>query len=202
MVYLGIDGKTAVKERKILLENAISRTRDLDLPVTTYGDKRSLFGVLQAVLQSCVDRQGDTLEPSRLMLQKLRELNAEQFRGVKTKDLRYVIECLFSDGGELLADTDFEGYTAKDVLGYLEICRRIFIAKIKFEVDTTTEAADEPQMTTVDSGGWDFYRMGQLKIQLDLKARNKKCAQFVISNREKCKDKKIVELARKILEGE
>lgn len=84
---------------------------------------RSLFGKLAAVLRA----PEDGLPAHRAVLELVRGWGDSSFHGVKTEELRKLIDLLFCEKGRLLPETQFGEYRQADLLGYLEICRRCFL---------------------------------------------------------------------------
>jgi hypothetical protein len=189
--------------RSELLQNAIDHTQGLDLTNSAYGDKRSLFGVLRSLLLIASEKAEDEqMETCRTMLRKAQGLKGKRFKGVQLDDLKRLIRFLFEDNDEFLSPKYFGGYSLSSLLGYLEICRRIFVTQIQFKSQPLAQPVDCNKNEPTREESWHFYGMGMLEIQLALKNRNRDCARFVVEHKNKSPNKKIVKLAESILESE
>jgi hypothetical protein len=187
-------------DKRILLKNAIEHTRGLDFSASAYGDKRTLFGVLRSLVRIALKSKGNQLEVCRKVLERIGKLSGNHFKGVKLNELQRLIKFLFEDGGEMLSPTYFKDYSIDDVLGYLEICRRIFIARVEFEQPAVPQTSeDEP--TESPSRKWAFYGLGVLKVKWDLKNGDKECARFVIEHGDRHLNAGLIEEAERLLKG-
>jgi hypothetical protein len=196
--------------RSELLKNAIDHTQKLALEKSAHGDNRSVFGVLRSLVAiSSTKAEGEQLETCRMILEKADGLSTEYFRSVKLDELKKLIHFLFEDDGAFLSPKCFGGYSANDLLGYLEICRRRFITQAKpVTQDSPQDARDdiEKRVSTEEKAPaderWGLSSIKLMRTKWDLKAGNKDCARYVIEHQDKCSDKEAIKQAKRILQND
>jgi len=104
---------------------------------------RTIFSKAAAVLKAAPE---DSLDSCREMLRKIMESKGEKFHGVKLRQLQELISLLFGEKKDLLSPAVFDDFDRKDLLGYLEICRRCFLVA-QMERPGETRTAKAPAAT-------------------------------------------------------
>jgi hypothetical protein len=91
---------------------------------------KTLFAKITAVLKAARD---DTPQSHREMLTAILELKSgrgQTFQGVPVDKLQDLVSILFMDKTDLLPDRIFKDFKQKDLVGYIEICRRYFLTML------------------------------------------------------------------------
>jgi len=132
-----------MNDRQEMINFALARMAGFTLEGSSDGDNRSIFGLIKTLIQSA---PGKTLAECRKPLAAVLSIKIrdprERFQGCKLTLLQQTITILFGDSDHLLTDKEFadchRDKQREKLLDYLEICRRIFIAKY---VPSTPRAA-------------------------------------------------------------
>jgi len=208
------------EKREKILKIAMLHMQGIDLEKSDYSDKRSLFGVLQRVIASAehekMPKEKDVIERVTLTLQKLEKQCAREnarVLGFRGDDIKELIAILFGRDKEFLSsrrvgNISFHDFSFQDFFSYIEICRRIYVAKPIFPSEKQMDQKRKIQPQTQSSkADWSFDGFGVLKIKKDLDDGNKACAKFVLEEwskilpRQKGKEmEKMYKLAKAIVE--
>ena len=109
---------------------ALARMAGFSLEGSSDGDNRTIFSLVRTLIQSA---SGNTLEDCRKPLAAVLRIRIrdqrERFQGCKLTLLHETISALFGEANNLLNDREFTNYDRDMILEYLELCRRIFVAK-------------------------------------------------------------------------
>ncbi|MDR2713233.1 MAG: hypothetical protein LBB91_09010 [Clostridiales bacterium] len=202
-------------DRRSLMEKAILHTgaetgfvcfaQDFAKEFQTKGDSsqnRSLFSTLVAVLKSVPE---DTSKSHREILERILKIKSEQFEGVKTENLRKLINYLFCDKGTLLpgGPAGFEGYTQSDFVAYIEICRRYFLVAQDLAGKKITK--DPPAKVSYKAIAKEKnpdWMTNHFSTAKELMLGNRDCAEYVLQNKKDPKFKGLAKQAESILRGE
>jgi hypothetical protein len=105
--------------------------------------------------------------------------------GLKSVDVKYVAATLFGDESGGFFGADFKGYSADDVMSYLEVCRRVFIAKYKPYIDVPASHAPSQKAASVSVAERNAYsEMTKFQLQIALLNNDVECAKYVLSRTE------------------
>ncbi|MDR1157418.1 MAG: hypothetical protein LBK75_03805 [Oscillospiraceae bacterium] len=191
-------------EREKILKHALRHSQEIDFKKAgSDSEKRSLFGLLHSLLQAAnkeAATKGIPLQNHREVLEKVLKLpDGKRYMGLKTIDIKYLVETLFGKSGSVLDKVEFKGYDHDDLIAYLEVCRRMFFSKYKTSQKSILIGTEESKF---EKPKWSFEGFKILKIQEDLEEKNLECARFVLEHRNECQKKKLLELAEKIIKAQ
>ena len=190
-------------DQQDIFNKAVQNMQGFKIEKTPDSAKRSLFGVLNAVIDSVehIDApKNDTLKYHRIVLKRLSDMHKFRIRfmGVKLDDLKNVITTMFSEGEEILPKIEFGMYKHQDIKSYIEICRRIFMTDRTYDV-----AVVEKQITkhiNIVENKWSFDGVNKLAIYKALTLEDADCAQFVLDHpRDKGNTKELLKQAADIV---
>ena len=190
-------------DRQDIFVKAVQHMQGFSIEKTPDSAKRSLFGVLNAVIDSVehIDApKNDTLKYHRIVLKRLHEMhnNKLRFMGVQLADLENVITTMFFEGDEILPKIEFAMYKHQDIKSYIEICRRIFMTDRSYDVPVDEKI--KPNQINFDINKWSFEGFGVLAIQEALNSGDVDCAQFVLDHpRDKGNSKGLLKQASEIV---
>jgi hypothetical protein len=118
-----------MNNRKEMIDFALAQMSGFTLEDSSGGDNRSIFSLVKMLIQSA---SGETLTECRKPLVSVINMKTrnpkDKFHGCKLTLLQQTIGTLFGSN-DLLSDGEFAGYDRDKLLEYLELCRKIFIAK-------------------------------------------------------------------------
>lgn len=157
---------------------------------SAYGDNRSLFGIMRAVI-ACTENE----DPIRCL--PIATGGAQhRFCGVKLPELINALNILLPpETQKLFANRD-------EMLAYVEVCRRLFVSKPAAAPDTASIPAlpppKEPEPKACEAPDYRKCTMFQLTLLVQ-NIQDKKCAEYILANPGLFKDRKLIEKAREIL---
>jgi len=143
-------------DRKEMIDFALMRMAGFTLEGSSDGDNRSIFGLVKTLIQSA---SGDSIAECRKPLATVLSIRVrdprEKFLGCKLTLLCQTIVTLFGGFDNLLTDKAFTGdkhiKPREYLLEYLEVCRRIFVAKYAsttpLNSTSSTSMASKPETT-------------------------------------------------------
>jgi len=143
--------------RKEIIEFALKRMAGFSLEGSSDGDNRSIFSLVETLLMSA---SGNTLADCRKPLAAVLSIKVrdqrEKFHGCKVTLIHQTIGALFGDSNNLLSEKEFANYNREMLLDYLEVSRRIFIAKYARTRPLINDSAKpaEPEYETEFQRAW------------------------------------------------
>ena len=143
--------------RKEMIDFALARMAGFTLEGSSDGDNRSIFSLVKTLIQSA---SGKTLAECRKPLAAVLSIRSrdprDKFHGCKLTLLHQTIGTLFGGSKALLSDREFTDYDSDKLLAYLEVCRRIFIAKYASATVSINRSvkADDPVRETELQRAW------------------------------------------------
>jgi len=158
-----------MESSKGMIDIALKRMVGFTLERSSYGDNRSIFGMVKMLIQSA---SGETWAEYRKPLEAVLKLRArdhrDKFYGVKLMLLQDTIRALFCNHNKQLSEKDFAEHDRNWIFEYLEVCRRIFMTKYApvLQHKEKNQKSKEPVYETV--------MQHKILMELDKKSRKAK----------------------------
>jgi hypothetical protein len=123
--------------QKEIIDLALERMAGFQLQGSSYGDNRSIFSLIQALIESADgQRIADYRRPLMFVLEKqVRDPKKDRFLGCKLALVQKTITTIFGDQRNLCEDKRFVQWSREKLLLYLETCKRIFMSSYVPTVD-------------------------------------------------------------------
>jgi len=194
-------------DRKIILQNAILKTQGLSFNGVDRNVVKSVFGVIQNALQAAdisPPESKDNLYYEREILKRLLNIQKpDNYRlmGVQLKTLKFAIQVLYCDKKIIFPIDIFDKYTPQDLLGYTEVCRRIYLTKEGGMGKTAPNKTASLYKNEIIKNQWSFEGMKRLEIQTAINNGDRDCADYVVTHEKECRDRGLFKQAKKILNG-